>query len=86
MVRRVQKFDISGTYLFHFGTQGSSNGRLKDPVGILIHKGKLYVSVNLTLHFSVPVNNQFSHSFGSNHLCHPHYMTVPIRFQVQCFI
>ena len=38
---RVQKFDTNGMYLFQFGTEGSANGQLKHPIGIIVHNGKL---------------------------------------------
>ena len=36
---RVQKSDINGVYVFQFGTQGSANGQLRSPLGILVHNG-----------------------------------------------
>ena len=65
----MEKFDITGTYLFQFGSQGSGNGQLNSPLGILVHDGKIYVSDDSNHCISVfQLDGQFSHIIGSGHL------------------
>ena len=69
---RVQKFDITGTYLFQFGSQGSHNGQFKYPLGIIVHNGKLYVAEHDNHRILVfQLDGQFSSIIGSGHLKQP---------------
>ena len=72
---RIQKFDINGTYLLKFGTPGT--GKLRNPVGITVHSGKVYVAENGGDRISVfHCDGQFSHIIGSGHLNRPWYVAV----------
>ena len=80
---RVQKFNINGAYLFQFGTQGSGNGQLQNPLGIIVHNGKLYVAEWGNHCISVfQLDGQFSHIVGSGHLSNPYYIAVSTNDQL----
>jgi len=69
---RVQKFDDKGAYLLQFGEPGSGNGQLNGPVGIVVHKDKVYVADNNNHRVSVfHLNGQFSLIIGSGQLRNP---------------
>ena len=80
---RVQKFNISGAYLLQFGSQGSENGQLNNPLGITSHNGKLYVVEHNNDRISVfQLDGQFSHIIGSGHLKHPWCIAVSSNDQL----
>ena len=82
---RVQSFNITGTYLglLQFGSQGSGNGQLRVPVGIIVHNGKLYISDNNNHRISVfQLDGQFSHIIGSGHLSYPQHIAVSSNDQL----
>ena len=79
---RVQKFN-NGVYLFQFGTLGSANGQLGNPIGIIVHNGKVYVTEFGNDRISVfQLDGQFSHIIGSGHLSNPHYIAVSANDQL----
>ena len=74
--RRVQKFDIDGTYLHQFG-----NAQLHNPIGIAICEDKVCVcNGNRIVIFSC--NGQFSHIIGLGHLTSVYYITVSGNNQI----
>ena len=40
--RRVQKVDINGNYVFHYGEGASGEPTLDSPVGVVTHDSKVY--------------------------------------------
>ena len=80
---RVQKFDINGTYILHFGVQISGNHQLKQPLGIILHNDKLHVAEYGNNCISVfQLDGQFSHIIGSGHLSNPYYIAVSANDQL----
>ena len=81
---RVQKFKIDGKFIILFGTKGSGNGRLTNPLGITVHNDKVYVTECWCgKRISVfQLDGQFSHIIGSGHLSNPHYIAVNANDQL----
>ena len=63
---RVQKLDTNGNYLLQFGSSGSSARKVSNPMGIAIHKDKVYIAESGNKHISVfqTNNGQFYDTFG----------------------
>ena len=60
---RIQKFDVSGNYLFHFGDSGAGDGQLSSPRGIAVHNGRVYIADNGNKRVAVfQITGQFCHN------------------------
>ena len=72
---RVQKFTITGRYLLQFGSHGSGDGQLNNPLGILVHNSQVYVVENGGNRISVfQLDGEFSRIIGSRCLKSPCYI------------
>jgi len=62
---RIQKFNVNGNYLLHFGGHGSGDGQLNTPYGITTHNGRVYVADfgNHCIYISIPVKWSVLHLF-----------------------
>ena len=80
---RVQRFDDKGAYLLQFGQPGSGNGQLNGPVGIVVHKDKVYDADNNNHRVSVfHLNGQFSLIIGSGQLRNPWDVVITVKDQL----
>ena len=76
---RIQKLDITGTFMSQFGKQGSEKGQLKSPIGLTLDvNGKIYVVENGNNRVSVfGLDGSFVHTIPDddaqkNHLTNPY--------------
>lgn len=65
---RIQKFDMSGTYVSKIGSLGSGNDEFNRPYGIAYYDGKLYVSEYVGLRVNIRLASDLSYvgKFGSS--------------------
>ena len=81
--QKVQKFDINGRYLLHFGKSGSGDGELNNPVGITVYNDRVFVVDRSNSCISVfQCDGQFIHTIGSGQLSYPHDIVVTNNNQV----
>jgi len=74
---KVQKFTMDGKYLLQFGNERCDNGQLKNPIGLTVHKGEVYVADSGNKHISVfTTDGKFCHTIGSGQLGCPYDVTV----------
>ena len=75
---RIQKFDLQGKYLFHFGQEKLGNAR-----GITVHNDRVYVSDKAYRCVSVfNIDGQYCCTIKSQHLHNPYGVTVGINNQL----
>ena len=75
---RIQKFDLQGNYLFHFGQEKLRNAR-----GITVHNDRVYVSDKAYRCVSVfNIDGQYCCTIKSQHLRNPCGVTVGINNQL----
>ena len=73
----MQKFTINGDYLLQFGGEDSENGKLKHPVGLVIHNHQVYVAEYANKCVSVfQTDSQFCYTIRSELVTAPHDVTV----------
>ena len=75
--RRVQKVDINGNYVFHYGEGASGERTLDSPVGVVTHDNKVYVA-DSTLNCIVKFTNNggFCQTIGKGLLCNPNGVII----------
>ena len=75
---RVQKFDVSGNYMFQYG-----GGQLNGPRGVTIHDGRLYVADRENCRISVfQIDGPFCCIIGKGRLNSPYDVAVNVNNQL----
>ena len=78
--RVIQKFDVSGNYLFHFGDSGAGDGQLSSPRGIAVHNGRVYIANSGNKRVAVfQITGQFCHNIGEQFLGIPCDVVVNVN-------
>ena len=80
---RVQKLDINGNFVFHYGKGTSNEQILGSPVGVATHDGKLYVAdskLNCVVQFAN--SGEFCQTIGKGVLHNPNGIIITKEDQI----
>ena len=81
---RVQKFGISGNYMFQYGGKGSRLGQLNGSRSVTVHDGRLYIADHENHRISVfqVVGGLFCCIIGEGKVDYPYDVAVTVNDQL----